>query len=81
MLAYNLINVLPESIGELKKLREITLSGNKQLSALPAGLKELKNIEVFEIGNTQISEIPFPDEGWVNLKLFKTQMTMLKCLP
>jgi len=57
----NLSGVIPEAIGDLKYLNQLTLSGNKINGPLPIRLKELSLMSFFSVGGCPINS-PFPSE-------------------
>jgi Leucine-rich repeat (LRR) protein len=49
--------VLPEAIGDLKKLIHLNLSGNK-IKSLPEGMSKLTELRVCDLSDNELTEIP-----------------------
>jgi len=52
------ITSLPERIGQLSALRELYLSGNKDLKGLPSSIWNIKTLEELDLRGTGITSIP-----------------------
>lgn len=57
-LSHNYIDYVPPSIGDLTSLKELWLFNNAPLSALPVDMQYLSQLEVLDIRNTNIAELP-----------------------
>ena len=80
-LAYNeLLDKLPESIGDLTKLESINLYQCKLIQSLPPSSSKLSNLKILDLSYTVIPELPvaiFELTSLVELKLFQLPITTL----
>lgn len=49
---------LPDSIGNLTGLEELDLSGQQQLTCLPASLSRLSNLRILNLNSTGLKQLP-----------------------
>lgn len=49
--------MLPSSVGQLKALRTLCLSGN-QISEFPTGLGSLRNLDLLDLSRNKIQNVP-----------------------
>lgn len=73
----NLSGVIPDAIGDMKYLNQLTLSGNKINGPLPTRLKELGRMAYFSVGGCPINS-PFPSEIVQNWPLLR-DLTVYYC--
>lgn len=75
-----LLNKLPESIGDLTKLESINLYQCKMIQSLPLSISNLSNLKIWDLSYTVISELPaaiYKLTSLVELKLFQLPITTL----
>ena len=81
ILEYNeLLDKLPESIGDLTKLESINLYQCELIQSLPPSSSKLSNLKILDLSVTVISELPaaiFELTSLVELKLFQLPITTL----
>ena len=66
-LEYNRLESLPESFGNLNKLKDLNLMYNR-LSSLPKSFGNLFNLRALNISNNRLSSIPPPIKSLPNLR-------------
>ena len=75
-----LLDKLPESIGDLTKLESISLYQCKLIQSLPPSSSNLSNLKILDLSYTVIPELPaaiFELTSLVELKLFQLPITTL----
>ncbi|XP_074314517.1 putative disease resistance protein At3g14460 [Silene latifolia] len=73
---------LPETLNNLLHLRDLDLSGNQKLIALPNSITELYNLQVLNLDGTNIRELPRNTRKLVNLRhLFLRHCKFLTHMP
>ncbi|KAK4577720.1 hypothetical protein RGQ29_028012 [Quercus rubra] len=73
--------VLPSSIGTMKHLRLLDLSGNCRIQKLPNSICKLQNLQTLELdGCEKLEELPKDIRYLIRLRIFMV-ITKQKCLP
>lgn len=76
---------LPSEIGSLQNLSKLEIGslfhGNRDLTSLPSSLIKLRKLEVLDIGNTGLSQIPKAIFSLSNLRVLGLQGLPLDSLP
>ena len=73
---------VPDSIGNLKNLRELNLWECVKIESLPPSIGKLKNLEILDLTNTRILELPKEIGNLENLREFHlTRCRRIKTLP
>ena len=71
-MGFNLIETIPESIGELKNLQYISLEDNK-INKLPKSMANLNKLEVIQAAGNPIGDIAREIQELPNLKRLVTE--------
>lgn len=79
-LSYNKIEVLEDTIAELKFVRQLDLSNN-QLEALPDSFSALQNLEVLNLANNQFHTFPIVLTKLPKLKTLNLKGNSIQGLP
>uniref|UniRef100_K3X410 Uncharacterized protein n=1 Tax=Globisporangium ultimum (strain ATCC 200006 / CBS 805.95 / DAOM BR144) TaxID=431595 RepID=K3X410_GLOUD len=58
-LSFNLLESIPDAIGNLIKLQVLWLSHNPRLASLPAALTNCSNLQVLDVNSTAIHALPY----------------------
>lgn len=67
-LSCNSIDVLPDEIGNLIKLKKLSLAEN-ELKALPSTMSKMKDLAVLDVSQNQIRELPRELSMWNRMLL------------
>ena len=57
-LSYNGLTSLPDSIGDLRNLQKLDLSGNNGLTSLPDSICNLRNLELLYLSENNLTSLP-----------------------
>lgn len=79
ILDHNLIDSLPKSINQLKKLRHLSLSGNNLRYIEPGFGPE--HLNIIDLSNNQLTELPESIGSMVNLQVLGLKWNKLQALP
>lgn len=71
----NNLKTLPGTIGQLSKLKSLSVSSNKDFNALPATIGALRNLERLELSYTAIAVLPATINGLKQLKTLDIKRT------
>ena len=78
-LSYLNLTSIPSSLGNLRNLRELNLSGN--LASLPKEIGNLKNLKVLNLTNNSLGSLPSSIGNLTNLEELHSSMNKLTSLP
>ncbi|XP_077228582.1 uncharacterized protein LOC143861564 [Tasmannia lanceolata] len=80
-LSHTGISSLPSSLFQLSELRVLILSGCRRLAELPTLIGEHKKLEVLDLSNTQIKNLPKEICELINLEKLDLSNTQIRSLP
>lgn len=80
-LAYNQLSSLPESLCQCTKIKNLSVQGNKKISALPEGLAQLKRLVYFCATSCSLTEVPEGLRACVDLFNVEISLNPIAALP